>query len=177
MWDNQQSADGATNTAAPLTKPLAHRRRDGMADSNPTSRHRKVCFKCSVEKPMREFYRHPEMADGHLGKCKECTKADARKNWTENSYVLRQTDAIRRRAKRASDAANNAVRDGRLGPGHQCHYCGSQDRLEKHHWDYYRPLDIWWLCKRCHRIADMARRDAETRVLDNQNKEATHGSQ
>lgn len=33
----------------------------------------KTCFKCGKEKSLDEFYTHPRMKDGHLGKCKECT--------------------------------------------------------------------------------------------------------
>lgn len=39
----------------------------------------KVCFRCSIEQPISEFYKHKGMGDGHLNKCKTCTKSDSKK--------------------------------------------------------------------------------------------------
>lgn len=38
----------------------------------------KKCFKCEVEKPLTDFYKHKDMSDGHLNKCKSCTKNDTK---------------------------------------------------------------------------------------------------
>ena len=38
----------------------------------------KICFVCNLSKELEEFYKHKEMKDGRLNKCKECCKAYAR---------------------------------------------------------------------------------------------------
>jgi hypothetical protein len=38
----------------------------------------KICFKCNIEKPLTDYYKHKQMGDGHLNKCKSCTVKDAK---------------------------------------------------------------------------------------------------
>lgn len=55
----------------------------------------KTCFKCEREKPVDEFYRHPQMADGRLSKCKECTRQDVKANRDANRDYYLWFDRVR----------------------------------------------------------------------------------
>jgi hypothetical protein len=125
----------------------------------------KVCFKCLVSKPFEEFYKHSKMKDGHLGKCIECTKTDVREH-RANSDSVRAYD--RKRGSRRSlehtqkyraenpekykahTMVNTALRTGKLMKPAACSSCPSEFKLHAHHDDYSRPLEIRWLCARCH---------------------------
>lgn len=134
----------------------------------------KTCFKCSVAKPLDEFYRHSAMADGHLGKCKSCTKVDVAEHRAANIERVRAYDrarankphrvALRERVVRewiaehpdrraAQIALGNAVRCGRVIPWPVCALPECDCKPEAHHPDYSRPLDVVWLCRAHHKQA------------------------
>lgn len=125
----------------------------------------KRCFKCDKEKDLSEFYKHKQMKDGHLNKCKECTKNDAVNTRKANIDYYREYD--RKRGNRQSDGytaeyrakypnkykahcmVNNAIRGGKLFP-EPCEVCFCTHDLHAHHDDYLKPLNVRWLCAAHH---------------------------
>jgi glutaredoxin len=128
----------------------------------------KECIKCGQSKQLVDFYKHKRMADGHLNKCKFCTKLEAwdRRHNSEKREEILAYDRARGnrqgysyvkeyRAKNPEIyAAHRAVRSakerGDLIP-EPCKECGS-DNAHAHHHDYTKPLDVEWLCPACHRL-------------------------
>lgn len=117
----------------------------------------KVCFKCGRELPLSQFYHHPAMADGHLNKCKDCTKRDVHENYQKNiqredfvekerargrekyhrlGYVSRKTAHKENKATRAFIKRKGIATEG----------------LEIHHWNYNRAKDIFLLGRREHKF-------------------------
>lgn len=55
----------------------------------------KKCIACGKRKSIDKFYAHPQMADGHLNKCKDCCKAHASANREKNIDYYREYDRAR----------------------------------------------------------------------------------
>jgi hypothetical protein len=143
----------------------------------------KKCFKCGIEKDLDEFYKHPEMPDGHVNKCKECNKKDnnqnrqvkveyyreydrkranlphrvkAREAYSKTDECIISSNAAKKRwnqnnklKRLATNILNNAIRDHKIIKK-PCEICGSIKRIHGHHNDYYKPLEVIWLCPKHH---------------------------
>lgn len=55
----------------------------------------KRCRECGKVLPYSEFYKHKQMLDGHLNKCKTCVKSRVRKHRQENLEQIKQYDRSR----------------------------------------------------------------------------------
>lgn len=124
----------------------------------------KECFKCHQVLPLGDFYKHKQMRDGHLNKCKKCARKDAAENRLKRIEYYRAYD--RGRGSRqppsyikeyrknhpkkyaATNMVNNAIRGGKLFR-EPCEECG-ENKTHAHHDDYAKPLNIRWLCTACH---------------------------
>lgn len=128
----------------------------------------KTCFKCKTEKPYSEFYKHAQMKDGHLNKCKLCTKKDVfiyrhesqsrekvleydRKRGSRHppEYMQRYRSIFPNKRK-AHNMVSNAIRDRKLFK-EPCEVCCAKIRIHAHHDDYAKPLNVRWLCAAHHR--------------------------
>lgn len=57
--------------------------------------------------------------------------------------------------ERAGREVAKAIKKGILTRADTCARCGKTDcKIEASHHDYSTPLDVTWLCRRCHRILD-----------------------
>lgn len=140
----------------------------------------KPCIKCKAIKPVEEFYAHPQMGDGHLNKCKDCTKKDSAARievkkldpvWTAKERERGRLKMARVRATlprhphvkfpgtwrkrnpekgRAHCRAWRAFKKGILVKPPACTHCQQVRPLQMHHPDYSQPLLVVWLCTACH---------------------------
>ena len=131
--------------------------------------HSKKCFKCNEVKLLDEFYKHPNMVDGYLNKCKRCAKLDTSSYYKNNrkhyaKYEQKRFKNPNRKTKikkyqqdrrknnpekyKCGYLTSNAIRDKRIFKK-PCQVCGNIN-VEAHHKDYAKPFDIEWLCRKHH---------------------------
>jgi hypothetical protein len=74
-------------------------------------------------------------------------KSESQKRHPEprQAYIKRNPEK-----RKAHDAVASAIRDGRLMRPEVCQRCGARSRIQAHHADYAEPLEVMWLCVRCH---------------------------
>lgn len=141
----------------------------------------KKCFKCEETKSLSQFYKHRETLDGHLNKCKDCSRKDAVEHRKKNLERIRHYDRnrpnhderVRKNCIRARASGLDRGRSRRYEEKYPekstahtitrnairdgrlktepCVVCGN-DKAEAHHEDYSRPLDVLWLCKFHHAL-------------------------
>ena len=129
----------------------------------------KTCGVCLVTKTTADFYKHPGMADGFLGSCKDCHKKAVAKNRLKNIEKYREYDRNRaniphrvalalevhrrwrledKRRQQCGNAVARAIKKGIIVPI-PCFVCGNE-RTVAHHPSYDLWLDVVWLCHAHH---------------------------
>ncbi len=129
----------------------------------------KACRKCGETDPIEKFRVNATMADGHSNHCRPCEAETARKRYYQNSEHVKarvkaryatltreQRQALGKRRlirnahkRKAHGQVNRALRRGDIQRKDTCEHCADPAE-HAHHEDYARPLDVIWLCRKCH---------------------------
>jgi hypothetical protein len=77
------------------------------------------------------------------------------KKWRSDQKELYNAyQRIYRRSNKLKIAAvqkvNDALRWGRLSKPLNCEICNVEGNMQGHHKDYTKPLEVQWLCRKCH---------------------------
>jgi len=56
--------------------------------------------------------------------------------------------------RKARIVVHHARQQGVLVSPNRCTLCGTEGYVVAHHDDYSKPLDVRWLCKKCHMLLD-----------------------
>lgn len=101
------------------------------------------------------FYTTPTQRRAGRGRFCSVSCANAARRQTPEGWKARR--AIKKRTEyrhhdRAREAVSRAVRAGKLlrAPCEEC----SAEKAHAHHEDYDKPLEVRWLCPKCHKRRD-----------------------
>jgi hypothetical protein len=92
---------------------------------------------------------------GYLAWCRECRAERYRAK--RKPLTREQKDAANKRQQEWRSNNKDALEKARARssacyhiPLKACQKCGSAENVQRHHEDYSKPLDITFLCKKCH---------------------------
>jgi hypothetical protein len=137
------------------------------------------CVGCSTRRPISDFYRNSSRTSGRHCRCKDCMKkAVASFQRTPRGRLLkRRRDRLYREQQRPYCSADldreryrrghvpatrpehkrragliirEQIRRGLVSRPSSCQSCGNPVKVDAHHPDYAKPLDVEFLCRRCH---------------------------
>ena len=65
-------------------------------------------------------------------------------------FSIEEIIETRRQKYKARKITQNGLRNGIIVRPSVCSVCGKSGKIHAHHEDYSKPLEIMWLCPRCH---------------------------
>lgn len=120
------------------------------------------CGRCKAFKALSAFTRDTSRSDGFRNRCRDCEKSRTATRvfapeYREKKKIRDAQRVVDPKKKAAGGILNGAVRRGVVSPWPACAVPECRvSKVEAHHPDYDRPLDVVWLCRSHHRLAHTA---------------------
>lgn len=117
----------------------------------------KECFKCHRLLSIDMFYEHPKMRDGHLNKCKDCTKRDSNINYEKHCYdeswMEKERCRGREKFKKYRYRYPKSYQTNKIILSRRYIERRGYDLSGKviHHWNYNLPYSVFVMSPRAHR--------------------------
>ena len=143
----------------------------------------KKCSECGRELPLTKFNKNRKRKDGLQDRCRDCFSEYNKKRYASNREKFKtmvkkyreenpcneldtriKMCAKNPNKKNAHMAVDAAIRAGVIENPQVCYGCGCkppEHRIEAHHHNYSKPLEVIWLCTPCHRRMDQQRQKEE----------------
>jgi hypothetical protein len=127
----------------------------------------KICTRCKRVLAFSQFQSEPKKPFGLTAHCRDCTREYKRANRERQLKTHYERIASKPEIKPQRSAWNAlyyALRIGKISKPDTCSVCSEQvggDKIQSHHEDYTKPLDVIWCCQDCHVGLDKARREVE----------------
>lgn len=142
-----------------------------------------ICHKCKRDLPKDSFNWANRKEGRRQTTCRECFSKYNKERYQRNKESIKEriyryraenpTKVLASRMKmcernpthyNAYKVLEQALIAGQIHKPDHCPICGcssDKHRIEAHHEDYSKPLDVVWCCTQCHRALDMRRRESE----------------
>ena len=99
----------------------------------------KKCSVCKTEKPIRDFNKDNTDKSGIRAQCKKCQYAVQEKRYQNEHHK-----------PVAKEKAREAYLSGKIQKPLFCEVCGETGKLERHHPNYDKPIEVVWVHRACH---------------------------
>lgn len=133
---------------------------------------RELCRERCLNHYYNNSWKYREWRINNNDKCREYTKKYRELNHEKVKESRRNSEKIARVTKKQEHAARKdvyyAIKRGKLIKPECCSICGGISKIEAHHMDYEKTLEVTWVCRLCHSGIHM--------MLKQYNKKINNGS-
>ncbi|MCK5616792.1 hypothetical protein KAR91_83800 [Candidatus Pacearchaeota archaeon] len=135
-------------------KPLSEFYKNLAAKDGHTTR----CKECLKEQSKKDYHNNPIGGSARVRAYQQMNREKIARQRRTPGNIKKKRDAsdlwsmLNPEKVKAHKKVGYALKTGKLIRPSTCSSCRGGGRIEAHHEDYEKPLEVIWLCSSCHRI-------------------------